>query len=387
MSNDSPGTVARAAVVLACLGVAAGVYFGRPFLVPITLAVVIASLLEPAVRVLRRARVPAPIAATIVLLASLAVLAGAGFAMEQALRDLATGLPKSIARGRAELTRMTAPLARIGITPFAAPRRRPAPVVTPLAAPPRAEPSPPPGEVGEPPAEAAPAPTAAATPSRGSASSSPPDVTSAAGQAFNATLAAVAEFVEVLMLTLLFLAGGDRWRRDVENAITSPERRARTLEAAMKMRAVVTRYLVVTALINAGQGLLVAIVAWRIDLPSPLLWGVLTFVAEFIPFLGGAAMVVLLLLAGLGGTGSSLHALIAPVAYLVITTLQNNVVSPVAYGRGLRLNAAMILVAVIVWYALWGIAGAFLAVPILASVRILSEYVEALAPVGVLLDA
>ena len=112
----------------------------------------------------------------------------------------------------------------------------------------------------------------------------------------------------------------------------------------------------------------------------------LTFVAEFIPYLGGAAMVVLLLLAGFAGSDSSLHALIAPLAYLVITTLQNNVVSPVAYGRGLRLNAAMILVAAIVWYALWGIAGVFLAVPIMASVRILSEYIDVLAPVGVLLD-
>jgi len=61
-------------------------------------------------------------------------------------------------------------------------------------------------------------------------------------------------------------------------------------------------------------------------------------------------------------------------------------VSPALYGRGLRLNPAAILVAVMFWYALWGVAGAFLAVPILAAMRILASHVEGLRGVAVFLE-
>jgi predicted PurR-regulated permease PerM len=68
--------------------------------------------------------------------------------------------------------------------------------------------------------------------------------------------------------------------------------------------------------------------------------------------------------------------------YLTITTLQNNLVSPIAYGRRLRLNPVAVFVGVLFWYALWGVPGAFLAVPILATLKILGDHIEAMAPVG-----
>jgi AI-2 transport protein TqsA len=66
--------------------------------------------------------------------------------------------------------------------------------------------------------------------------------------------------------------------------------------------------------------------------------------------------------------------------------LQNNLVSPIAYGRGLRLNPLAILVAVLFWGTLWGVGGVFLAVPIIAAVKILAERVSALSPVATFLD-
>ena len=152
------------------------------------------------------------------------------------------------------------------------------------------------------------------------------------------------------------------------------------------MRAVVARYVGVTVGINIGQGLVVGLTMWALGLPSPALWGVLTAVFELVPYLGGFVMVALLTLAGLASGGSVGHALLAPAAYLLISTLQNNLVSPTLYGRGLSLNPAAILVSVMFWYALWGVAGALLAVPILAAARVLSTHVDALRPMGVFLE-
>jgi predicted PurR-regulated permease PerM len=60
----------------------------------------------------------------------------------------------------------------------------------------------------------------------------------------------------------------------------------------------------------------------------------------------------------------------------VITTLQNNVVSPIAYGKGLKLNPVAVLVGVIFWWVVWGTPGAFVAVPILATIKILADRSE-----------
>jgi predicted PurR-regulated permease PerM len=116
------------------------------------------------------------------------------------------------------------------------------------------------------------------------------------------------------------------------------------------------------------------------------LWGALTFLAEFIPYFGGAAMVVLLLVTGISMGHGLGFAIVAPLTYLVITTLQNNLVSPAAYGRGLRLNPAAILAAVMFWGLVWGIVGAFLAVPLLAALRIYAEKQPSLRPVAVFLS-
>ena len=69
---------------------------------------------------------------------------------------------------------------------------------------------------------------------------------------------------------------------------------------------------------------------------------------------------ILLTLAGLATFDGIGQALLPPAVYLTISTLQNNLVSPVAYGRRLRLNPVAILIGVLFWYYLWGVAGAFL---------------------------
>jgi predicted PurR-regulated permease PerM len=130
---------------------------------------------------------------------------------------------------------------------------------------------------------------------------------------------------------------------------------------------------VVTALINLGQGIVVALTMWLIGLPNPPLWGGLTFVFEFLPYIGALFMVIALSVTGLATFDSVGHVVLAPAAYIIISTVQNNAVSPFAYGSGLKLNPLAVLLAVLVGWFLWGVAGAFVAVPALAAIRIFAE--------------
>ena len=129
-------------------------------------------------------------------------------------------------------------------------------------------------------------------------------------------------------------------------------------------------YLSTTLLINIGQGTIVGFALWGLGLPAPWIWGILTVFLEFIPYLGAAFMIGLLTVAAFGHFPDTLHIVLVPVTYLLIATLQNNLVSPIAYGQRLKLNPVAVLMGVLFWWFLWGVAGAFLAVPFIATLKI-----------------
>jgi predicted PurR-regulated permease PerM len=166
---------------------------------------------------------------------------------------------------------------------------------------------------------------------------------------------------------------------------TLPLRQPDPRLCAAETSIIVVATLAVLGVLWIGREVFIPFAVWAIGLPSPLLWGVLTFIAEFIPYLGGLTMVALLLLTGLAEDKGLAHALLGPGAYLVVTTLQNNLVSPGAYGRGLRINPTAILLGVMLCWMIRGVAGAFLSVPILASLRVLGSRLPSLTPLCVLL--
>ena len=78
--------------------------------------------------------------------------------------------------------------------------------------------------------------------------------------------------------------------------------------------------------------------------------------------------------------------ILAPGSYLLITTLQNNLVSPVIYGQPLKLNPIAILVSVAIWGFIWGITVAFLAVPILAGAKVICDHTDQLQAIWAFLE-
>jgi len=80
------------------------------------------------------------------------------------------------------------------------------------------------------------------------------------------------------------------------------------------------------------------------------------------------------------------RALLAPGLYLAIDVIASNLVTPTVLGRRLELNPVVIFLAVTFWTWLWGVAGGFLAVPMLATLKILCDAFEPLAPIAELLS-
>jgi predicted PurR-regulated permease PerM len=329
--------------IIAVVAAGAALFFAQEIFIPIALGLLFTALFRPIVRGLGEARVPAPLIATLVVLGCLGLLGAGVFFLSRPVRALVNEAPKTLSAARGKLEKLRRPIKQVSQAVEKAQEQ-----VT--------------GE--KKPTEEKGQATAPATTGAGI----PPFL----GRVFATTAGILGTLLQTVVIVFLVLATGDLFNRKLAAIMPRPVTGTaeQTIEQA---ESVVRRYLVVTALINLGQGVLVAVAMWLIGIPTPTLWGVLTFFFEFLPYIGALFMVIALSVTGLATFDSIGHVLLAPLAYITISTIQNNAVSPFAYGSGLKLNPLAVLLSVLIGWFLWGVAGAFVAVPALAAVRIFAE--------------
>jgi predicted PurR-regulated permease PerM len=351
-ASRTPWPAAR--TVIAAVAVIFLLYFGREFFVPVAVAMLFGILGRPVVRWLERRRLPSAVGATLVVLLGLAGLGAAGFGLSVPVRTWAAKVPESVAAARAKLAGLRRPVQQLNeaAAQLENAGQKPAPKSSGAAPQPAPDPS--------------------------SSSKAPALV----GRAVGVTTSLVAASVEIVLLTWLLLASGDLFYEKLLRLLPAAADRKAASKVVSDSERAVAGYLVATALINVGQALAVGLALWLIGMPDPALWAILTFALEFIPYLGGAVMVGLLAIVAFTTFDGVGRALAAPGSYLAITTLQNNLVSPLVYGNRLRLNPVAVFIGVLFWWTLWGVPGAFLAVPVIATAKVLGDHLPRLRPLG-----
>jgi predicted PurR-regulated permease PerM len=126
-----------------------------------------------------------------------------------------------------------------------------------------------------------------------------------------------------------------------------------------------TKYFGRFTIVNVCLGLVTAALTWMVGLPNPLLWGVLAAVLNYVPYLGPAAVTATLFVVGLLVYPTLGEAVIAPLAFLAIVTLEGQFLTPMLMARKLELNPFAVFLAIAFCAWMWGPLGAFLAVPLL----------------------
>jgi predicted PurR-regulated permease PerM len=176
----------------------------------------------------------------------------------------------------------------------------------------------------------------------------------------------------VLADILLFLAGlyfylatRHHIRLSVLSLCTSRRMRWRTAHIFRDVEAKVSRFLLSAAAINLGLGVATALTMWALGVPSPLLWGGLAAVLNFIPYIGQAIMLALLFIVGLGTHSDLLWVLLPVGAYSALNLVADQFVFPHLVGRAMTLNPFIIFATIAFWMWLWGPMGGFVAVPFL----------------------
>jgi AI-2 transport protein TqsA len=134
------------------------------------------------------------------------------------------------------------------------------------------------------------------------------------------------------------------------------------------------RYLAVRTGVGLLTGLATGLVAWAVGLEMALVWGALNFLLNYIPTIGSILAVAPPTLYALAEHGTGMAAM-ALAGIGGVQLVMGSWIDPLAQGRALRLSPLVVLVAVAFWGWVWGVAGAFLGVPItLAAVLALDEF-------------
>jgi predicted PurR-regulated permease PerM len=353
-TNDTSGMQAATVslVILAILGVVAALYLGRGLFIPIALALFLNALLRPFIRYLQKYRISAPVGAAIVVLGLLGVVVGTGILLAKPVQNWMVNAPDRLNDAQVRLRalykpfqKVSAAAANLGSTTTAPPGTRATTTVT-LA------------------------PT-----------------TAFVTRMFGTTANAILGGVTVLLLLYLLLAAGGTFLVRLMGIIPARANKRAAAHIAAEVESAVAQYLAVSTMLYIIEAVLVGLACWALGMPSPLLWAALTLMLEFIPYIGGAVLVVILTIGALASFDSVGHAVLVPISYLVISAVQNNLASPILYGNRLKLNPVAVMIAVLFWGFLWGAIGAILSVPIVAAIKILCDHIDALSSLGKFLEA
>jgi predicted PurR-regulated permease PerM len=176
---------------------------------------------------------------------------------------------------------------------------------------------------------------------------------------------AVAELMLFFVVLIFFLATQIDFRRYMVSFFATRDAKLRFIRIANEIEYNLASYLAVVTVINVALGAITAAGAWLFGFPNPVLFGILAAVLNYIPYIGPACMVVILLGVGLVTFPSLGYALVPPAAFVALTTVEGHIVTPTILGRHLlTLNPLAVLLALAFWTWLWGPMGAFLAVPL-----------------------
>ena len=194
----------------------------------------------------------------------------------------------------------------------------------------------------------------------------------------------VANAFMVLLFMLFILAGSGEFSTKVKRAYP-PEIAARIGKLSDNIAWGIRRYLVAKTFVSALTGVLVGLTLWILGVDFPIFWGFATFLLNYIPNIGSIAAVLMATMAAMLQFHSLTIPLIAFSCMALIQLVVGNLVDPWVMSTNLNLSPLLVIVSLIFWGWLWGIAGAVLAVPLTVAIKIIFENVSGLRPLGIIM--
>ncbi len=365
---SSSSTEARSAALQGLLIAAiviSGLYVGREVLVPLALAILLSFVLTPIFLLLRRLKVPRVVGVAIVVTFAFALIFSLGWVMAQQATQLAENLPgyQQVLTNKISALRYSAASSPVlekateALNGLERELTNPPPehtAETVLTPPVEGNPDKPiPVEVREP------APKPLELFQRIAGTVLPPLVTAG-----------------IVILFVIFILLQREDLRDRAIRLLGASDMQRTTSAMNDAAQRLSKYFLSQVLINSAYGVFIALGLWLIGVPSPVVWGILAMLMQFVPYVGAfiAATFPLMLAAAVAPGWTPF--LLTFALYLVSELTMGQVVEPLVYGHGTGVSPVAVVLSTVFWAWLWGPLGLLLAMPITVCLVVLGRHVE-----------
>ena len=319
-------------------------YFTGALVVPVILAIGLYLTLKPVMRLAGKLHIPRLLAASLIIVAFFGGVGALGFTLSDPAAEWVSKAPDSLRRLESRLFFFKRPIADLQ-------------TVTKQV-----------DKITEPSPSEAPA-VKLATPGLSS-------------RLFSGTGAALIGLSTTIILLFFFLVSGDLFLRRFVEILPTLRNKKQAVEISREIERNISTYLATITLMNLLVGILTGAVVYACGMSDPVLWGTLIFALNYIPIVGPLCGMGLLMLAGLLTFEPLWQAALPAGIYLIIHLLEGQFITPMLLARRFTLNPVLVILSIIFWYWMWGVSGALLAVPLLATVKIVCDRIGPLAAVG-----
>ena len=332
-----------ASIVLAVLAVAFTLWAAQDLILPVLLAMFLALVGNPIIRLLRRARLPRFLGALLVLAMGIAGSVLLAQQLVQPAGEWIRELPREIGQLAPKLRSLAKPVqdankAAENIARAAGGENTSKPVQVVKT------------EVNDP------------------------------YKALTATPRMVASVLAVVLLTFFFMVYGQDLQRNAIALLPGRQQKKLTVEILQAIESEISRYVLTISIINVLLGLAYAACLYfflALPLDEALLWGTMAAILNFAPYVGPLIGMVAMLAMGFL-TYQPWQSLAPAAIYLGLHTLEGQLVTPIVLGKRMALSPLLLILALMVFGWLWGILGLLLAVPLLVCVKIVLAKVDGL---------
>jgi predicted PurR-regulated permease PerM len=203
---------------------------------------------------------------------------------------------------------------------------------------------------------------------------------------FSGTGTVASNLLETLLVLFYLLVFGETFLRRLVEVLPRFDDKREAVEISMHMERDLSAYLLTITVINAVVGCATAIVMWICGVPGPILWGVVAFCLNFVPILGPFFGILMFLAVGIVNAGFEWIAILPACLYFGIHVAEGEIITPMLLASRFTINPVAVMRSLIFWYWMWGVAGAILAVPMLAIIKIIFDRLRPFRAFGHLLE-
>lgn len=190
--------------------------------------------------------------------------------------------------------------------------------------------------------------------------------------------AAVA-LITTIMLVYFLLASGDTFLRKAVRVIPRLRDKITAVEIAREIQQQIGRFFITITMLSTTLGIATWIAMWLLDMPTPLLWGVMSGLLNFIPYLGPIIATIVISAVSLFTFNETVDILLPPAVFLALHFIEGHILEPYVMGGRFEMNPVVIFVWVLLWGWLGGAIGVLIAVPLLVAIRICASHVSSMA--------